>query len=164
MTTLSLAVDRGARRRRPLAALTVLVIGWSFAIAAQAADVKVLTAAAFKPVLSAVAPVFEQRTGHRLVLVDDAAAALAQAIRDGAEFDLVVLPAAELEALGQEGAVSDGSIIALARAAAGPQEATVYAGAVSTAASHSQAALSLLILLASEDTQALLKVRGLAAP
>jgi ABC-type molybdate transport system substrate-binding protein len=40
----------------------------------------------------------------------------------------------------------------------------MYAAAVSTTASNSQPALSLLILLASEETQAVLKGHGLAAP
>jgi molybdate transport system substrate-binding protein len=147
--------------RRPL---FLLAAGWSFAVAAVAAEVKVFTADAFKPVVVAMAPAFEKRSGHRLVVVNDADAALASRIRAGEDFDLVILPPAVLEELGKEGAVSDGSIIPLARVQAGAQKATVYAGAVSTAASNSQAALSLLILLASEDTQVMLKDKGLAAP
>jgi len=138
--------------------------GCSFAIAAAADQVKVLAAGAFEPVVAAMAPVFEQRTGHKLALVKDAGAALAERIRSGEDFDLAVLPQPLLEALGKEGAVSDGSIIALARGRAERQDATIYAGAVSTAASNSQAALSLLILLASEETQAMLKSSGLSAP
>ena len=67
-----------------------------------------------------------------------------------------------LEELGKEGAVSDGSITPLAKAA--PAQGGVYAGAVSAAAANSQAALSLLILLSSEETQAVLRQKGLAAP
>jgi hypothetical protein len=57
--------------------------------------------------------------------------------------------------------VSDGSITLLAKTL---QDATVYAGAVATGAADDNAALSLLILLASEDTQAVLKGKGMAAP
>ena len=148
--------------RRLGARVASLVACCSFAIAAAAAEVKVLTAEAFAPVVAAMAPVFEKRSGHRLVVVKDTPDALARRIRDGQEFDLAVLPPAMLEALGTEGTVSDGSIIPLARAA-GPN-ATVYAGAVSVSASRSQPALSLLILLASEDTQKMLKDKGMAAP
>lgn len=156
---------RPAAWRRPLALLSSLALGWSCAAGAAAAEVKALVAEAFQPVVVAVTPVFEKRTGHRLVVVKDSVDQLARRIREGEEFDLAVLPPALLEALGTEGAVSDGSIIPLAKVAAGAaRNATVYAGAVSTSASNSQAALSLLILLASEDTQVLLKDKGLSAP
>lgn len=150
--------------RRVLAGIAAMALAWAAPTAAAAEEVTVLAAAAFRPVVTAIAPVFEKRTGHKLVVQDGAAAALAKRIRDGEVFDLAVLPPALLEALGKEGAVSDGSIIALARTPAGAPETTVYAGAVSTSASNSQAALSLLILLASEETQALLKDKGLSAP
>jgi ABC-type molybdate transport system substrate-binding protein len=147
---------------RPLFSFLAVAAGWSFALAAAADEVKVLTADAFRPVVSAMAPAFEKRTGHKVVVVDGSTGALEKRIREGEEFDLAVLPPASLEALGSEGAVSDGSIIALARSAADRRD--VYAGAVSASASNSQAALSLLILLASEETQGRLKGQGLAAP
>lgn len=150
-----------ARVRSPLAFLLSLALGWSLAAGAAADEVKVFSAEAFQPVLAAMAPAFAKRTGHTVVIVGEPGNVLARRIRDGEDFDLAVLPPALLEALGKEGAVSDGSIIPLARTA---QPATVYAGAVSTSASNSQAALSLLILLASEETQVVLKDKGLAAP
>lgn len=156
--------QRGAAWRRPLAFVATLAAGWSIAIAAAADEVKVLTAQEFKPVVATMAPAFEKRTGHKLVVVEGTSNAMAARIRDGEAFDLAVLPPALLEALGHDGAVSDGSIIALAKAAGGAPSATLYAGAVSTSAANSQAALSLLILLASEETQAVLKDKGLAAP
>ncbi|MBL0426520.1 substrate-binding domain-containing protein [Ramlibacter alkalitolerans] len=142
----------------------VLAAGWTFALAAAADEVKVLVAGAFQPVVSAIAPVYEKRTGHKLAVLNEAEGALADRIRAGEDFDLAVLPQSLLEALGKDGAVSDGSIIALARAGAGRQEGTVYVGAVSPSAANSPAALSLLILLASEETQAVLKSTGLSAP
>lgn len=151
-----------AVRRRLLALLACVPLGGSLALAATAAEVKVLAAPAFQPVVAAVAPAFEKRTGNKVVVISDTVDALAARIRSGEAFDLAVLPPAVLEALGQEGAVSDGSIIPLARDAAGARN--VYAGAVSTASSNSPPALSMLILLANEETQALLKGKGLAAP
>ena len=153
-----------ARWRRLVATVASLAVCWSFAIAASAAEVKVLTAEAFVPVVTAMAPVFQRRTGHKLVVVKDTSAGVAKRIRDGQDFDLVILPPAMLEALGKEDAVSAGSIIPLAKVAAGTQNATVYAGAVSSWASDSPQALSLLILLASEDTQVILKDKGMTAP
>ena len=158
------ACPRAARWRRPLGLLASLAAGWSLALAAQAEDVKVFAAAAFKPVVAAMAPAFQKRTGSKVVVVSEPVDRLAERIRAGEDFDLAVLPPALLEALARDGAVSDGSIIVLARDLPGRPEASVYAGAVSTGASNSNAALSLLILLASEDTQSVLKGNGLAAP
>jgi ABC-type molybdate transport system substrate-binding protein len=163
--------DVGGGRARALAAVmrrcavratAVLVCGVALAAGAAAAEVRVLVAAAFQPVLMAVVPGFEKRTGHKVTVGHDAAAALVRRIQQGEDFDLAVLPPALLEALAKEGAVSDGSITPLARALGA--EPTVYAGAMSTSAADTNAALSLLILLASEETQVLLKDRGLAAP
>lgn len=243
-----------------------LVLGCAAALGAAADEIRVLTAGAFKPVLQQMQPGFEARTGHKLLIDNDTAGALVRRIRQGEDFDLVVLPPAQLETLGKEGLVSDGSITPLAKvligvavaqgapkpdisttaalrqallaarkvayidpAAGGSsgiylaqmfqwigvseqiaakavlvpgglvaqrvvdgqadlalhqiseilavpgavlvgplpaelQRATVYAGAVSPHSSHSNAALSLLIALASEDTQALLKARGMLPP
>lgn len=160
----TLRLVRAVIARRPLRLLALLTAGWAFACAAAAADVTVFAAPALQPVVAAMAPVFEKRTGNRLVVVSDRIEVVAQRIRAGEPFDVAVLPPALLEALGTDGAVSDGSIVNVARQAAPPQDATVYAAAVSTAASNSQPALSLLILLASEETQAVLKGHGLAAP
>jgi hypothetical protein len=77
---------------------------------------------------------------------------------------LAVLPPVLLETLGSQGMISEGSIIPLARALAGTPNAGVYAGALSSDASDSRAALALLILLASEDTQMILKGHGMAPP
>lgn len=154
----------GATWRRLLRLLALLSAGWAFASGAAAAEVTVFAAPALRPVVAAMAPVFEQRTGNKLVLVSDPVDVVAQRIRAGEAFDVAVLPPALLEALGTDGAVSDGSIVPVARQPGSAQPATVYAAAVSASASNSQPALSLLILLASEETQAVLKAHGLAAP
>jgi ABC-type molybdate transport system substrate-binding protein len=142
-----------------------LSAGGAVALGAAAAEVRVLAASAFAPVLAAVAPGFEKRTGHKVVMAAAAPASIEKRIRDGEDFDLAILPPALLEALGKEGAVSDGSITALARVpAAGGQPATVIAGALASSAADANAAMSLLILLASEETLAVLKDKGLLAP
>ena len=149
---------------RPASRLVLLFAFWGLAIAAAAAEVKVLSVEAFAPVVAAMAPVFEKRTGDKLVMVTDTDAGVAKRIRDGQDFDLAVLPHEVLEALGKEGVIYPGSIVSLAKAVTGTQNGTVYAGALSDWASDSQSAMSLLILLASEETQAKLKGKGMAAP
>ncbi len=66
---------------------------------AHAVELKVLTAGAFKPVLVALQPEFEQRTGHRLLIVNDTAGALQRRIAGGEVFDVVVSSPASLKAL-----------------------------------------------------------------
>ena len=148
-------------RGRPCRFAAALLAGCALHVAAAAADVKVFTAGAFAPVLQRMVPAFEKRTGHKVTVVDDTSPSIEARIRRGEDFDLAVLEPAKLEALAKLGAVSDGSITLLAKTVQNP---TVYAGAVSTAAVDDNAALSLLILLASEDTQAVLKEKGMAAP
>jgi ABC-type molybdate transport system substrate-binding protein len=126
--------------------LIPLVAGCMVCLHANAAEVRVLTSVAFKPVLTAMALAFEKKTGHKLKIVDD-------------DFDLAVLPEVELERLGKDGVVADGSITGLAR-----ERRVLYSGALSTTATNSNAALSLLILLSSEETQAELGKCGLSAP
>lgn len=133
--------------------LAALAVGCSLAGTAAADEVRVFAAPAFQPVVTAVAPLFQKRTGHTVALANA-----------GDDFDLAVLPQPALEALGRDGAVSDNSIIALARGRGERERTTVYAGAVSTSAASSQAALSLLVLLASEETQPVLRNSGLSAP
>jgi ABC-type molybdate transport system substrate-binding protein len=152
------------RAARPLRFLASVALGCGLALAAAAEDVRVFTASAFQPVVAAVGPAFEKRTGSKLVVVSGTAEAMAERIRSGESFDLAVLPPPLLEALGRDGAVSDGSITLLARDAPGAKAGGSYAGAVSANSSNSQPALSLLILLASEETQPALRRSGLSAP
>lgn len=73
--------------------------------AAQAAELKVLTAGAFKPVLVALAPAFEAQSGHKLVIENDTAGALQKRIAGGEAFDVVVVPPGAAEALAKTGHV-----------------------------------------------------------
>jgi len=99
-----------------IACTLVLALAACFA---SAAELKVLTAGAFKPVVTALAPAFEQRTGHKLVIDNDTAGALAKRIAGGEAFDLVILTPAAVEQLVQAGKVVAGSPAGLARVAIG---------------------------------------------
>lgn len=85
----------------------------------SAAEIKVLTAGAFKPVVSAIAADFEKQTGHKLVIDNDTAGALLKRINGGEAFDLVVLTPGALEPLAKEGKVAGGSVQRLAKVAIG---------------------------------------------
>ena len=85
----------------------------------MAADIKVLTAGAYKPIVQALASDFEQKTGHKLVVANDTAGALERRIGQGEVFDLVVLPPAGLERLAKAGRVVAETQAPLARVAIG---------------------------------------------
>ena len=87
--------------------------------AASAADIKVLTAGAFKPVVTAVVADFETQTGHKVVVENDTAGALLKRIGGGEAFDLVVLTPGALVELTQAGKIATGSTSKLARVAIG---------------------------------------------
>jgi molybdate transport system substrate-binding protein len=104
---------------RYICALSLAMASWAAASSAVAAEIKVLTAGAFKPVVMALAPEFEKHSGHKLTVVNDTAGALVRRISDGETFDLVVLTPAAIEQLTQAGKVSAGSSARLARVAIG---------------------------------------------
>ena len=82
----------------------------SFSVgAASAADIKVLTAGAYKPVVLALQADFEARTGHRLKVENDTAGALQRRVAAGEAFDVLVITPAALAQLVQAGKVEDGS-------------------------------------------------------
>jgi molybdate transport system substrate-binding protein len=105
--------------RRILHGLIVVAAACSAAGAATAGELKVLTAGAFKPVVAALAPVFEGQTGHTVRIENDTAGALARRIGNGEAFDVVVLTPAAMEPLEQAGRVARGSSVRLARVAIG---------------------------------------------
>lgn len=78
------------------------LIGAVLAVSASTvsgAELKVLTAGAFKPVVNALAPHFEKATGHKLVIANDTAGALVKRIENGEHFDVVFLPPGAITAL-----------------------------------------------------------------
>lgn len=104
---------------RYICAISLALASWATVVSATAADVKVLTAGAFKPVVMALAPEFEKQTGHKLKIENDTSGALIRRIADGETFDLVVLTPAGIEQLTNSGKVVAGSSARLARVAIG---------------------------------------------
>lgn len=108
------------RRRRTMGrALAAGALAVATTMAAAAAEIKVLTAGAFKPVVTALAPDFKARTGHVLVVANDTAGALARRIAEGEAFDLVIATPAALDAMAQAGRLAAGAPTPLARVAIG---------------------------------------------
>lgn len=97
----------------------IVLIALCFAAATQAADLKVLTAGAFKPVLMAMQPEFEKQTGHRLIIDNDTAGALERRVLAGEVFDVLIVTPAVLMTLGSQGKLIARSSQSLARVAIG---------------------------------------------
>lgn len=74
--------------------------------AAAAAEIKVLTAGAYKPVVQDLAPDFEV-SGDRLIIQNDTAGALMRRVEGGEAFDLLILTDSGIERLRARGRVTD---------------------------------------------------------
>jgi molybdate transport system substrate-binding protein len=101
-----------------LAALVGLAVVTASA-AVSAAEVKVLTAGAFKQVLVAELPGFEQSTGHKVTVDNATVGALTRRIEGGEAFDVAVLNPAAIDALTAKGPLAAGTQRALARVGVG---------------------------------------------
>jgi molybdate transport system substrate-binding protein len=86
--------------------------------AAGAADIKVLTAGAFKQVVLALVPDFEKTTGHKVTLDNDTVGALVKRIEGGEAFDVAILSPTAIASLTKAGKIAPGAP-ALARVGVG---------------------------------------------
>jgi molybdate transport system substrate-binding protein len=105
--------------RTMLVGLAIVLIGAGAARPAAAAEIKVLTAGAFKQVLVALLPDFERTSGHKVVVENDTVGALTKRIEGGETFDLAVLTPAAVDALASKGKLVPGSRANLARVGIG---------------------------------------------
>ena len=105
--------------RTALLTLAVVVIALSAPRGVAAAEIKVLTAGAFKQVLLAVLPEFEKQTGHKVTVENDTVGALRNWIEGGEAFDVAVLTPAAVNDLTGKGKLVDGSRVNLARVGVG---------------------------------------------
>jgi len=102
-----------------LLGLAMVLMGGGAPRAAAAAEIKVLTAGAFKQVLLALLPDFERTTGHKVMVQNDTVGALNKRIESGETFDLAVLTPAAVNELSSKGKFVAGSRVNLARVGAG---------------------------------------------
>jgi molybdate transport system substrate-binding protein len=84
-----------------------------------AAEIKVLTAGAFKAVLLATLPEFQRRTGHKVAVDNDTVGALMRRIAAGEAFDVVIASPAAIDDLARQGRVAPDSKTALAKVGVG---------------------------------------------
>lgn len=87
--------------------------------AASAAEIKVLTSGAFKPVVVELANRFTQATGTTVKVDNDTAGALARRVEGGESFDVLILTPGGLAALQKSERVASGAITPLAKVGIG---------------------------------------------
>src|SRR4029078_11823566 len=91
-----LALLRSPRPTAPGEAMRPFVLALSILAglldSASAADLKLLTAGAYKPVALEIIPDFEQKTGHKVTVENDTAGGLAKRVAAGEYFDIVIMP------------------------------------------------------------------------
>jgi molybdate transport system substrate-binding protein len=106
-------------RMRPIVVAALLGAALARGEHADAAEIKVLTAGAFKQVVVAMAGEFEKASGHKLIVDNDTAGALAKRIDAGEAFDVTFLTPATVDDLIRKGKLVAGSRVDLARVGIG---------------------------------------------
>ena len=86
---------------------------------AEAAEIKVLTAGAFKQVLLALVPAYEKQTGNKVTVENDTVGAVVKRIKGGDTFDVVIVSPAAVDDLAKDGKVVAGSRSDLAKVGVG---------------------------------------------
>jgi molybdate transport system substrate-binding protein len=79
--------------------LLIVLFALAAIVPASAADLKLLTAGAFKSMALELVPEFERKTGHKVTIENDTAGGLARRIVGGEYFDVVVMPPAPMASL-----------------------------------------------------------------
>jgi molybdate transport system substrate-binding protein len=102
-----------------LLGLAMVVMAAGAPRGAAGAEIKVLTAGAFKQVLLALLPDFERTSGHKVTVENDTVGALTKRIAGGEAFDLAVLTPKAVDDLAKEGKFAAGSRVNLARVGVG---------------------------------------------
>jgi molybdate transport system substrate-binding protein len=91
------------------AVLTAVCVVVGSASGAAAAEIKVLTAGAFKQVLLALVPDFEKQSGHKVIVDNGTAGQLKKRIEGGEAFDVAVITPAVVDEQIAKGKIAAGS-------------------------------------------------------
>jgi len=101
------------------AGVVAAVFGMASLSQANAAEIKVLTAGAFKQVVVALVPGFEKQTGHKVTVDNGTAGELKKRIEGGEAFDVAVITPAVVDELTAKGKIAPGSKVMLASVGVG---------------------------------------------
>ncbi len=102
-----------------LAVLTAVCVAVGGAAGAAAAEIKVLTAGAFKQVVLALVPDFEKQSGHKVIVDNGTAGQLKKRIEGGEAFDVTVITPGVVDDLAGKGKIAAGTRVNLASVGVG---------------------------------------------
>ena len=94
-------------------------LGAALSLPAQALEIKVLTAGAFRSSVVALGPEYEKASGNKLVIDNDTVGALVKRVEAGETFDVIFLTPAAIDALAAKGKIAPFSRTNLARVGVG---------------------------------------------
>jgi molybdate transport system substrate-binding protein len=101
------------------AAIIAGILGLAGLAPANASEIKVLTAGAYKQVVLALVPDFEKQTGHKVVVDNGTTGQLKKRIEGGEAFDLLVITPAVVDEMIASGKLVAGSHVNLASVGVG---------------------------------------------
>jgi len=108
------------RTKSLAAAATVgFMILLAHGLAAEAAEIKVLSAAAMRPALNELGPRLECETGHKLVIQYDVVGVLKRQIEGGERFDVAILTTSFIDDLAKQGKIAADTRANIARSGIG---------------------------------------------
>ncbi len=84
-------------------------------IAAQAAEVKVLSSNAMQEIMEDLGPKFERATGHKLAITFGILGAVVKRVQGGESADVVIIPRQGIDGFVKDGKAAAGNVTALAR-------------------------------------------------
>jgi len=101
-------------------AIAGVVVTWlALAPAATAAEIRVIASNAVRDALSELVPVFERQSGHNVTVILGGTIDIARRVAKGEVFDLVIIPASNIDDLIQQGWLRVGSRRDFVRSAIG---------------------------------------------
>ncbi len=86
---------------------------------AEAAELKVLSALAMRPVMEDLGPKFEHASGHKLTITFEGVGAVVKRIQDGEAADVVIIPRQGIESFVKDGKAAADNVTVIARSGIG---------------------------------------------
>ncbi len=105
-----------ALRFRLLAACAAVLVS---AVAASAAEIKVMASNAVKEAYSELVPIFEKQSGHKVTIVWGGTIDLKKRIGEGEVTDIVITPSTDIDELMRQGKLAAGSHVDLVKSTIG---------------------------------------------
>ena len=85
----------------------------------EAAEIKIMSAAGFRPVMEDLGPKFERATGHKLAITGGNLGAIVKRVQGGETADVIIIPRQGIDGLVKDGKAVAGNVTVIARSSIG---------------------------------------------